>query len=245
MIKINLTKLIADNSNYSRRQSEKLIRDGRVKINDHLAKLGEKAGLDTKVFIDNKKIKKTNEKIYIKLNKPCGYVCTNKVFKNEKNIFSLVKNKTTQKLFSLGRLDKNSCGLIILTNDGNLTYQLTHPKFEHKKIYIIKLKNDIRLKNNSFINKLTNEFKKGIDINEKTPAKMKEIKQIKEREFEITLTEGKKRQIREMFKYLELEVDFLKRINFAGINLGNLKEGQWIDLNEKEIIELRRGGRVV
>ena len=74
---------------------------------------------------------------------------------------------------------------------------------------------------------------------------MKEIKQIKEREFEITLTEGKKRQIREMFKYLELEVDFLKRINFAGINLGNLKEGQWIDLNEKEIIELRRGGRVV
>lgn len=245
MIKINLTKLIADNSNYSRRQAEKLIRDRRVKINDRPATLGEKVSLDTEVFIDNKKIKKTNEKIYIKLNKPCGYVCTNKVFKNEKNIFSLVKDKTTQRLFSLGRLDKNSCGLIILTNDGNLTYQLTHPKFEHKKIYIVKLKNDIRLKDTSFINKLTNEFKKGIDINEKTPAKMKEIKQIEENEFEITLTEGKKRQIREMFKYLELEVDFLKRINFAGINLGNLKEGQWIDLNEKEIIELRRGGRVV
>ena len=245
MIKINLTKLIADNSNYSRRQAEKLIRDEKVKINDRPATLGEKVSLDTEVFIDNKKIKKTNEKIYIKLNKPCGYVCTNKVFKNEKNIFSLVKDKTTQRLFSLGRLDKNSCGLIILTNDGNLTYQLTHPKFEHKKIYIVKLKNDIRLKDTSFINKLTNEFKKGIDINEKTPAKMKEIKQIEENEFEITLTEGKKRQIREMFKYLELEVDFLKRINFAGINLGNLKEGQWIDLNEKEIIELRRGGRVV
>ena len=94
MIKINLTKLIADNSNYSRRQAEKLIRDRRVKINDRPATLGEKVSLDTEVFIDNKKIKKTNEKIYIKLNKPCGYVCTNKVFKNEKNIFSLVKDRT-------------------------------------------------------------------------------------------------------------------------------------------------------
>ncbi|MFA6327447.1 MAG: pseudouridine synthase [Bacilli bacterium] len=245
MIKINLTKLIADNSNYSRRQAEKLIRDEKVKINDRPATLGEKVNPNIEVFINNKKIKRNEEKIYIKLNKPCGYVCTNKVFKNEKNIFSLVKNKTTQKLFSLGRLDKNSCGLIILTNDGNLTYQLTHPKFEHKKIYIIKLKNDIRLKETSFINKLTNEFKKGIDINEKTPAKMKEIRQIKDREFEITLIEGKKRQIRKMFKYFELEVEFLKRINFAGITLGNLKEGQWIDLNEQEIIGLRRGGRVV
>ena len=245
MIKINLTKLIADNSNYSRRQAEKLIRDGRVKIDNHLAKLGEKVDLETEVLIDNKKVKKVNEKIYIKLNKPCGYICTNRVFKNEKNIFSLIKDRTTQKLFSLGRLDKNSCGLIILTNDGDLTYQLTHPKFEHKKIYIVKLKNDICLKNNSFLNKLTNEFKKGIDINEKTLAKIKEIKQIKENEFEIILTEGKKRQIREMFKYFGLEVEFLKRINFAGINLGNLKEGQWVDLNEKEIVELRRGGRVV
>jgi len=140
-----------------------------------------------------------------------------------------------ERLFSLGRLDKDSCGLIILTNDGNLTYKLTHPKFEHDKVYVVKLKNDSRLKENDFIKRITGSFKKGLNIGEKTLAKTQAINQIGENEFEIILSEGKKRQIREMFRVFGLEVSFLKRISFAGIKLGNLKEGQWVNLTKEEI----------
>lgn len=233
MEKINLTKLIAENSLYSRRQAEKLIREGLVTIDKRIAKLGEKANNTTNIEIDGKKLISNNKKIYIKLNKPRDYVCTNRFFKGEKNIFSLINIK--ERLFSLGRLDKDSCGLIILTNDGDLTYKLTHPKFEHNKVYLVKLKNDSRLKENEFINRIIISFKKGLNIGEKTLAKAQSIKQIKENEFEIILSEGKKRQIREMFRVFGLEVDFLKRINFAGIKLGNLKEGQWINLSKEEI----------
>ena len=238
MTKINLTKLIADNSIFSRRQAEKMIKNGLVKVDGHQAILGEKVNQEAKIIVNNKELKKTTEKIYIKLNKPRGYVCTNKVFKNEKNIFSLINDPICKKIFSLGRLDKDSHGLILLTNDGDLTYELTHPKFEHQKTYIVKIENDYRL-NNSFLNKLTNEFKKGIDIGEKTPAKAIKIKVISNNEFEIVLGEGKKRQIREMFKYFKLIVADLKRVDFAGVTLGNLKEGQWIYLTDNEIKKLK------
>lgn len=138
MEKINLTKFIADNSNYSRRQAETLIKKGLIVIDGKTAKLGEKANNKNEISIDGEKIKTKTNKIYIKLNKPIGYVCSNKSFANELNIFSLVKTK--ERLFSIGRLDKDSCGLIILTNDGDLTYNLTHPKFEHQKTYLITLK---------------------------------------------------------------------------------------------------------
>ncbi len=233
MEKINLTKLIAENSPYSRRQAEKLIREGVVKIDNRPAKLGEKANDISTIKINGKKLIGTDKKIYIKLNKPSGYVCTNRFFKGEKNIFSLIN--LPERLFSLGRLDKDSCGLIILTNDGNLTYKLTHPKFEHDKVYVVKLKNDSRLKENDFIKRITGSFKKGLNIGEKTLAKAQAINQIGENEFEIILSEGKKRQIREMFRVFGLEVSFLKRISFAGIKLGNLKEGQWVNLTKEEI----------
>jgi pseudouridine synthase len=233
MEKINLTKLIAENSPYSRRQAEKLIREGLVEIDNRPAKLGEKANSISTIRINGKKLIGTDKKVYIKLNKPGGYVCTNRFFKGEKNIFSLID--VSERLFSLGRLDKDSCGLIILTNDGNLTYKLTHPKFEHDKVYLVKLKNDSRLKENDFIKRIIGNFKKGLNIGEKTLAKAQDIKKIKETEFEIILSEGKKRQIREMFRVFGLEVEFLKRTDFAGIKLGNLKEGQWVNLTREEI----------
>lgn len=238
MEKINLTKFIADNSNYSRRQAEALIKQGAVIIDGRIAGLGEKANSQNKISVNGQKIKTETKKIYIKLNKPVGYVCSNKSFAGELNIFSLVE--TEERLFSVGRLDKDSCGLIILTNDGDLTYNLTHPKFEHQKTYLVTLKKDFRLKNNNFIKELEDKFRKGVDIGEKTLAKVKEIIFLSENDVKIVLAEGKKRQIREMFKIFNLRIERLQRINFAGVGLGALREGQWEYLSEDEVRKLNK-----
>ncbi len=238
MEKINLNKFIADNSSYSRRQTEDLIRKGLVKINGKTAELGQKIKLQDEVEVNGEKINTDIKKIYIKLNKPVGYVCSNRLFKGEKNIFSLVDSE--EKLFSIGRLDKDSCGLIILTNDGDLTYKLTHPKFEHQKTYLVTLRKDFHLKNNNFIEELKSKFKKGVDIKEKTLARVKDIVFLSENEIKIVLTEGKKRQIREMFRVFNLRIERLQRINFAGVGLGSLREGEWERLSEDEIKKLNK-----
>ncbi len=237
MNKENLTKVIAENSNYSRRKAEELIRLGLVSINNHIAQLGEKVSKNDEIKVNGQKIVHS-QKVYIKLNKPVAYVCTNRSFKGEKNIFSLINIR--EKIVSIGRLDRDSSGLLILTNDGDLNYRLSHPKFEHNKIYLVKINNDEQLKNKIFLNKLKNDFVKGINIGEKTLAKAKKITIINEQLFEITLAEGKKRQIRRMFGFFNLRVEKLKRIEFAGIKLGNLKEGQWENLNKEEINILKK-----
>ena len=239
MEKINLTKLIAQRSHHSRRKAETLIREGLVKVNGVPAKLGEKFNDTCKIEINNKIIKKeTNQNIYLKLNKPIGYTCTNKTFFGEKNIFSLIS--LAEKLFSVGRLDKDSCGLIILTNDGDLNYQLTHPKFQHQKTYLVRLCSNKKLENPMFVREIVKYFKNGIDIEEKTLAKAKNIEYLGDNNFKIILTEGKKRQIRRMFAFFDLNIRELKRIDFAGIKLENLKTGEWKFLNSEEINLLKQ-----
>ncbi len=239
MEKINLNKLIAERSSYSRRKIEILLRDGLIKINGQRAMPGDRVEPNCEIEICNKKIdNKKNKKIYIKLNKASGYVCSNKIFPGEKNIFSLVKIK--EKLSSIGRLDKDSCGLIILTNDGDLNYKLSHPKFEHKKKYLVKIKDDKRLRDIFFIKDIITNFKNGIDIGEKTLARAKNISYSRINEFEIILAEGKKRQIRRMFSFFDLDILELKRIEFAGIKLGNLKEKEWQELSSEEISILKK-----
>jgi len=233
MNKENLTKVIAENSNYSRRKAEELIKLKMVSVNEQVAQLGEK----DEIKINGQKLVR-NQKIYIKLNKPVGYVCTNRSFKGEKNIFSLINIK--EKIVSIGRLDKDSSGLLILTNDGDLNYKLSHPKFEHQKVYLVKIKNDNLLKNNCFLKKIKNEFMKGVDIEEKTLAKAKKLEIINEQNFKIILSEGKKRQIRRMFGFFGLKVESLKRIEFAGIKLDDLTEGEWKNLNKEEINILKK-----
>lgn len=237
MNKENLTKVIAENSIYSRRKAEELIRSKKVLVNDKMAQLGEKVFIDDEIKVNGQKVIR-NKKIYIKLNKPAGYVCTNKNFKGEKNIFSLINIK--EKVSSIGRLDKDSSGLLILTNDGDLNYKLSHPKFEHNKTYLVVIKDDEQLKNKNFLNKLKGDFVKGINIEEKTLAKARKIEIVNERSFKIILSEGKKRQIRRMFDFFDLKVDSLKRIEFAGIKLDGLKEGQWKNLSKEEVEVLKK-----
>ena len=233
-MKIVLQKLIADSGYASRRQAELLIRDGQVQINGQLAFVGDRAdsAIDV-VSIRGKRLNPVVEKIYIKLNKPVGYTCTNRRFKGEDNIFDLVDLK--DRLFAVGRLDKDSHGLILLTNDGALTQELTHPKFQHDKVYEVVVREEAL--NGAAINR---SLIAGIDIGEGDGlVKAKSSKYLQNNSFIITLSEGKKRQIRRMMAALGLTVSDLKRIDFAGIKLGGLKEGAWAHLTPDEIKSIK------
>lgn len=227
-----LQKIISQSGYCSRRQAEEMIKKGRVKINKVIARLGERADLNIdEITIDDKKIKLTPEKIYIKMNKPRGYTCSNRTFPGEKNIFQLINYPG--RLFSIGRLDKNSCGLLLLTNDGDLSQRLTHPKYSHEKKYLVTIDRKIDLKE---IKKIERHLQAGIDIGEGDgTVKAKSAKYLQNNIFSLTLTSGKKRQIRRMFKNLNLLVINLQRIEFAGIKLDNLKEGKTSSLSKKEL----------
>lgn len=236
-----LQKIIASSSNLSRRQAETAIKRGEVLINKKVAKLGDRAELgNDEIKLNGKVLTKAPGLVYLKLNKPKGYTCSNRTFKNEKNIFELINEKT--KLFSIGRLDKDSHGLILLSNDGELGHKLSHPKFEHEKVYLVKIKSEgdkyIPLKRADDICK---KLKQGIFIpEEKQILKAKGVSYEKHNTFRITLIEGKKRQIRRMFSGLNEEVLDLERVAFCGIKLNNLNVGEYKALNQKEIDVIRR-----
>ena len=232
MEKMRVQKFIARSGFCSRRKAEEFIKQGKVFINEKPVKLGDSAQDGDSIIICDRKIRLVEKKIYVILNKPVGYTCTNRKFSGEKNIFDLLNLK--ERLFIAGRLDKNSRGLVLLTNDGDLAQRLTHPKFECEKEYSVRIKNyELRIKN------ILNEFKKGVDIGDEDGiVKVKKIKYLDNGKFEIVLTEGKKRQIRRMFKALGCEVDDLIRTRIGKLKLGDLKHGRWryLDNNEIKII---------
>ncbi len=231
-MKMVLQKFIARSGYCSRRKAESFIVNGKVVVNGEIAYLGMRVDENDEVTICGKKLEPENKKIYIILNKPIGYICTSRRFKGEKNIFDLVKVK--ERLFVVGRLDKNSRGLVFLTNDGDLAQKMTHPKYEHEKEYEVQLS----ISNlQSLINGIIKKLKNGIDIGEGDGiVKVKDIKYLKDGKFKIVLTEGKKRQIRRMFKSLGFEVEDLLRIRIGNLKLGKLKKGEWIYVEKEEII---------
>lgn len=236
-----LQKVIAESGLASRRQAEALIKRGSVKVNNVTAKLGDRANPDKDIIrVSGKLIPKKEEKIYLKLNKPIDYTCSNKRFPGEKNIFDLVKD--SKRLFSVGRLDKNSRGLILLTNDGELSQKLTHPSFKHQKTYVVKAdrgdRGEITFKEGW---RICTTLKQGVQIGGGDGvARVKRSEYLENNSFKLILTEGKKRQIRRMFGVLNLRVYDLKRIEFAGIRLDNLEEGAVKPLTEKELKLLKR-----
>jgi pseudouridine synthase len=232
-----LQKIIAEAGYCSRRAAEDLIRRGQVKLNGVAAKPGDMADENDQVKVRGQLIGAPREKIYIKMNKPIGYTCTNRQFKDEKNIFELASSLPSG-VFTIGRLDKNSRGLILITNDGDLTLKLTHPRMAHEKIYEVKVRTDIDEKT---VAKIKTNFIKGISFGlEEGIAKAKKVEYLEDGMFKIILTEGKKRQIRRMFESVETRVIDLKRISFAGLELGNLPEGKWGLLNKAEIEKLKK-----
>ena len=233
-MKIILQKIISASGYSSRRKAEDLIRSEQVTINGQLATIGDYADpTKDKVAIKGHLLSAPVGPIYLKLNKPLGYVCTNRSFPGEKNIFNLLKSP--ERLFVVGRLDKDSRGLVLLTNDGDLTQRLAHPKFQHEKVYEVRIKERIERPDN-----ILAQFRHGLNIGEDDGVvRVKDIKYLQNNFFVITLSEGKKRQIRRMFKVLNLNIIDLRRIRISSLEIGNLKEGQWKYLDKEEIKRLK------
>jgi pseudouridine synthase len=244
-----LQKYIADCGYSSRRRAEELIRAGKVKVNGQVAKLGDRVNGKDEVSIGKKFLHQDQEKVYIIINKPTGYVCSNRRFEGENNIFDLLINrkgkeiKLKHRLFVVGRLDKKSRGLVLVTNDGDLAYRVTHPKFQHEKEYEVRLSNFNYQTSSNVPNDIISKLKKGIHI-EGGMAKVKNVKYIGKGNFTVILTQGIKRQIREMFKALGYEVADIKRVSVnvgkIQLDLEGLKKGKWRCLSEKEIAEINR-----
>ena len=228
-MKIVLQKFIAESGYCSRRQAEELIRNKKVTVNGEVAELGVKVDENDEVKVRGKKIVLNKEKIYIVLNKPKGYTCTNRQFEGEKNVFDLVKTK--ERLFVVGRLDKDSRGLVLLTNDGDLALKMTHPRYEHEKEYIAEI---FKFSNFQIFKpeRIVKEFIEGVDIGDGDGiVRAKKVQYLGENKFKIILTEGKKRQIRRMFEAVGCEIKDLVRVRIGKIELGNLAEGKFKKIN--------------
>ena len=234
-MKIILQKIIAASGYCSRREAEKLIRSGSVKVNGKTALVGEQADpKKDKITVRGEVIGQAEKSVYLIFNKPIGYTCTNRQFPGERNIFELVRRP--ERLFAVGRLDKDSRGLVLLTNDGDLTLKLSHPSFAHEKVYEVKVKDEVI--NPKLVIK---ELLKGVDIDEEDePLKAVKAEYLQNDLFIITLNEGKKRQIRRMFEALGTKVADLKRIRLGSLTLGELPEGKYRELAPEELAKLKR-----
>lgn len=218
----------------SRRKCEKLVTDGRVQVN---GKKVTDLAFDVKdgdtVEVDGKYVTLSERKVYIMLNKPKGCVCTSSDDKGRKTVLDLVKIK--ERIFPVGRLDYDTEGLLLLTNDGELANIITHPKNMVNKVYSVRVEGDV---SDSEVKKL----RSGVQYNgvSYAPARVAVLeKDDKFTRLEITVTEGKNHEIKNMVESLGRHVDFLKRIEIAGIRLGGLSRGQWRYLNSRELEKLK------
>lgn len=232
---VRLQKYIAMCGVASRRKAEELIDEGRVSVNGStVTEQGVKIEIGAdKVSVDGKPIKSKNKNYYIMLNKPVGYVSTANDQFDRPTVVDLVKKDLADvRIFPVGRLDYETEGLLLLTNDGDFTYKVTHPKFHMEKTYIATVKGGMTI---SGMNKLRNGVY--IDDNFKTsPAKAEILDAYDGHTFvKITIHEGKNRQVRKMFEAIGNTVVGLQRISIGTVELGNLPLGRWRHLTSHEI----------
>lgn len=222
---ISLNKFISETGLCSRREADKLIDAGRVKINDVIARKGNRVNPNTDhVFLDGKLVFKDVEHIYIALNKPIGIVCTTDKIEKD-NIIDYLSFE--ERIFPIGRLDKMSEGLILLTNNGDIVNKILRAGNNHEKEYIVSVNQDI---DNAFLKAMAT----GIPILD-TVTKPCEIKKINNNTFNIILTQGLNRQIRRMCEYLGYRVTSLKRIRIMNIHLEGIPYGEWRNLTKGEM----------
>jgi 23S rRNA pseudouridine2605 synthase/23S rRNA pseudouridine2604 synthase len=226
---MRLQKYLSEAGVCSRRKGEEYIKAGLVRVNSRIVtELGTKVDPEKdRVEFDGKIIALTSEPIYIALNKPKGYV-TSCSHPGEKIVLDFID--IPQRIYPIGRLDKDSTGLLILTNDGTLHHRLSHPSFDHEKEYDVTVSRPIT--DGSLRN-----IAKGLPMMG-TKTRPTEIQRISSRRFRIVLKEGRNRQIRRMVRKVGNHVIRLKRIRISKIKLGSLAEGNWRNLTEKEKTEL-------
>lgn len=234
MMRIN--KYIAQSGLCSRRKAEKLIEEGLVQVNGKKV-IELSTVVDERkdvVLVDGQKITPADEKVYYMLNKPKGYVTSLSDDRNRKSVMDLISS-VDRRIYPVGRLDYESEGLLLLTNDGDMTYKLTHPKYEIPKTYIVKVEGEIKESELAVL-------RAGVVIDGERYGKCK-AKLVKFEKglskIEMTIYEGKNREIRKIFDAIGKQVQFLKRTNFAGLRLGGLKRGELRPLKSYEIDYLK------
>lgn len=226
---IRLNKYLSDAGVCSRRQADRWVEEGKITINGNMAVMGQRVLRGDKVAVNGKPIKKEEDKVLLAYNKPRGIVCTtSKVEKN--NIVDYINYD--KRIYPVGRLDKDSSGLILLTNQGELVDKILRGSNYHEKEYIVTLNK-----------KITPEFLRamgsGVPILD-TVTRPCELEQIGPRTFRIILTQGLNRQIRRMCEYFDYKVVELKRVRIMNIRLGKLKEGTYRKIAGKELEELKQ-----
>ncbi len=221
----------------SRRACEELIRQGRVMINNRIVReMGVKVGKDDVVQVDTETIEPAEELHYIALNKPRGYVCTNYDPNETRYARDLIDIRDNHLLFNVGRLDKDSNGLIIFTNDGDFANKMMHPRYEVEKEYIVKLDRDVVIDD-------LNRALKGVYIDIPKPYRIRRYDLMpRTRQFvRVTLIEGRNREIRKIFSFLGYDVKALTRIRVGCVELDELRPGEWRDLTRDEVAGLLSG----
>ncbi|MEX0812087.1 MAG: 23S rRNA pseudouridine(2604) synthase RluF [Chitinophagales bacterium] len=225
---ISLNKYISSSGYCSRRAADKIIKAGRVTINGKTAQSGNRVGIDDKVLVDGNPIVHKEPYIYLAFNKPVGITCTAEKSVKD-NIIDFINYP--RRIFHVGRLDKDSEGLILLTNDGEIVNKVLRAGNKHEKEYIVRVNK-----------KITDDFIKamrsGIPVLDTITNKCF-VKKESNHEFRIILTQGLNRQIRRMCEYLGYKVKALQRIRIMHIKLDTLPVGKWRHLNKAEVTKLK------
>ena len=227
---IRLNKYLSEIGYCSRRAGDKLIESGRVLINNEPASLGQKINVNDEIKIDDKVIGvKKKKKIYLALNKPIGIVCTTDTRVEKNNIIDFIGYP--ERIFPIGRLDKPSSGLILLTNDGDIVNKILRTEHNHEKEYIVKV-------DKALSQTIIDRMSKGVPILD-TITKECKIRKSGSNEFKIILTQGLNRQIRRMCEYFNYKVISLERTRIMNIKL-DLPVGKYRELTKEEITSLNK-----
>ncbi|MBE5766612.1 MAG: 23S rRNA pseudouridine(2604) synthase RluF [Clostridiales bacterium] len=221
---IRINKYLADSGVCSRREADRMIEDGRVRIDGVRAVLGDVVGPDSKVLVDGSPIKPKSKKVYIALNKPVGIVCTADP-REPDNIVDFIGHK--ERIYPIGRLDKDSEGLILLTSDGDIVNKILRAGGGHEKEYEVEVDKPVT---EEFLRSMAS----GVPILDTVTLPCK-IRKTGEKRFTLTLVQGLNRQIRRMCLYLGYNVVSLKRVRIMNIRLGELKSGHWRNLTPQEL----------
>ncbi len=230
MAEERLQKIMAAAGIASRRASEEFIAQGRVTINGEVAQLGAKADPNRdEVRVDGEVVNVDPDRVYILLNKPQGVITTADDPQGRPTVFDLIN--LPQRLFPVGRLDQDTEGLLLLTNDGELAHQLMHPSFGVERVYVALVPGPVR-------RKVLAQLREGVEL-EDGIARVASVRVLEEQRskalLEIVMTEGRKREVRRLLGACGLTVERLARVSYGGVDLGELRQGKWRFLTQAEI----------
>lgn len=230
---MRINKFLAECGVASRRACDKLIESGAVLVNGKKAAIGDDVSEKDEITVDGQPVKRKLVHSYYIMNKPKGYVCTVKDDKDRKTVMSLLP-EGAGRVYPVGRLDYDTEGLLLFTDDGDLAFRLTHPKSEIPKTYLVRIEGSIG-------DKELNRLRAGVELDGKLTgkSKVKVIETDKQyTKLHVTINEGRNRQVRRMFECVGKQVDFLKRIRIGDLGLGSLARGKVRRLSDEEVFYL-------